>query len=219
METLTILFQNKLSFNEIPFFRGALLHSLPSNENTLLHNHIESGYRYSYPLIQYKSIDGKAALVCINEGIDSVMKLMSKDELTVRIGKKSPQQLSVRHIVPLPAPITIDSRFIKYDIQRWIPFNSDNYSTYKAIECLSDRILFLEKLLTANILSLLKGIGIHLNQNIECRLLTISKRDYTEMKGIKVMTLDASFQTQVSLPDNIGLGKHVSLGFGNITRK
>ena len=61
---LVIRFKNEISLLEIPFFRGAILHALHGEANVLFHNHVdESSFRYSYPLIQYKRIQGKAAIV------------------------------------------------------------------------------------------------------------------------------------------------------------
>jgi len=36
-------------------------------------------------------------------------------------------------------------------------------------------------------------------------------------KGVRLLSFDAEFKTNVSLPDYIGLGKGVSLGMGTIT--
>ena len=67
---MVIRFSNTITLKEIPLMRGALIHALDSNSNLLFHNHDESGLRYAYPLIQYKRINNKAAMVCINEGAD-----------------------------------------------------------------------------------------------------------------------------------------------------
>jgi hypothetical protein len=64
---LAVEFKNSIQHHEIPKFRGAVV-ILLSSGNMLFHNHTEdAGLRYSYPLIQYKRIHSKAAIVCINE--------------------------------------------------------------------------------------------------------------------------------------------------------
>jgi len=57
IQTCLIRFRNEISFDEIPWLRGAVIHAVPETE-TLFHNHIGSGFRYSYPLVQYKRIGG-----------------------------------------------------------------------------------------------------------------------------------------------------------------
>ena len=38
-------------------------------------------------------------------------------------------------------------------------------------------------------------------------------------KGVKLMSFDAEFKTNVSIPDYVGLGKGVSLGMGMVVRR
>ena len=68
LKTLTIKFDTQLVENEIQRFRGAIIKLLPQKE-VLFHNHINDGYRYAYPLIQYKRLNNKAALFCIGEAL------------------------------------------------------------------------------------------------------------------------------------------------------
>ena len=80
---LTILFSNSLRFNEIPLLRGGIIHMVEretGDVNLLFHNHMEESYRWRYPLVQYKQIDGKAAMVCIGEGIDAVQEFFSTEK-------------------------------------------------------------------------------------------------------------------------------------------
>ena len=220
MEILTIQFQNNLTFEEIPLFRGAVLHLLADDESLLLHNHVSSGFRYAYPLVQYKSFYGKAAVVCLNEGIDTMMQLMKKSNLQVRIGKKNRQPLLVEQINPQKFNISVASSFFQYHITRWLPLNSENYGRFLGLKRLVDRILFLEQILTANILSFLKGVDVYMEEPVECHLLDVDDKSIiTTNKGIKVMAFDASFQTNVKLPEGIGLGKHASLGYGIIIQE
>ena len=79
---LVIRFKNEISLLEIPFFRGAILHALHGEANVLFHNHVdESSFRYSYPLIQYKRIQGKAAIVCLKEGTEAIGHFFQKELL------------------------------------------------------------------------------------------------------------------------------------------
>ena len=71
LKTLTIKFDTQLVENEIQRFRGAIIKLLPQKE-VLFHNHINDGYRYAYPLIQYKRLNNKAALFCIGEGVENI---------------------------------------------------------------------------------------------------------------------------------------------------
>ena len=71
IKTLLIQFDNPIESEEIKFFRAAVISSL-QEKDVLFHNHVEEGYRYAYPLIQYKRTHGKAAIFCIGEGVDAI---------------------------------------------------------------------------------------------------------------------------------------------------
>ncbi len=84
---LTIQFANEIPQYEIPLFRGAIIHSL-GNKSILFHNHEGKNFRYSYPLVQYKRIEGKAAIVCIGKGGENIHELLSTGTTQLRIGEK-----------------------------------------------------------------------------------------------------------------------------------
>lgn len=64
LPTLIIQFENEIASNAITQFRGAVLASL-DEKDILFHNHDEDKLRYSYPLIQYKRVHKKAAVMGI----------------------------------------------------------------------------------------------------------------------------------------------------------
>ena len=50
------------------------------SEYEVLHNHGEEGYIYSYPLVQYKLLDGTPAVLGIEAGADALMKILPEIE-------------------------------------------------------------------------------------------------------------------------------------------
>ena len=111
-----------------------------------------------------------------------------------------------------------DGEFAYY-IRRWLPLNQKNYEVYCQEESLAGRYTMLERLLTANILSFAKGLGIHFEGQVTARITQLDEPRLQYYKGVKLMSFDAEFKTNVSLPDYIGLGKGVSLGMGTVVRK
>jgi hypothetical protein len=105
---------------------------------------------------------------------------------------------------------------LKYIIKNWIALNQENFKKYKRIESMKDRISFLESILTANIISFAKGIEWTIEKPIELNIIDILKTNEQALKGVKVMGFDIKFATNVFLPNFIGLGKSVSLGYGVI---
>lgn len=212
---LTIKFSNHISKSEIPLLRGAIINALEHN-NILFHNHNDdNSLRYSYPLIQYKRIGGCAAIVCIGEGTEAIYEYFHNFKPGIILGAR-PISLEVQNVRPHRALIQIWNDTIPYKITSWLPFNQENYQVYQKMESMNERLAFLERIMTGNILSFAKGIDIHFDQQITCSISEILRTDIIEYKNVKMTSFNLLFKSNVSLPDNIGLGKGVSLGNGTI---
>ncbi|MBK7886860.1 MAG: CRISPR-associated endonuclease Cas6 [Bacteroidetes bacterium] len=102
----------------------------------------------------------------------------------------------------------------KYRMRHWIALNSENYLKYRALEKVEDKLLMLEQILKGNILSMAKGIEWNIDKQIELKIEKVEKELTVKLKGVKVSAFDLVFETNVFLPDNIGLGKSVTFGYG-----
>lgn len=214
---LTIKFANEIKPYETSLFRGAVINSL-DNKLILFHDHDGNRLRYGYPLIQYKRIGKCAAIFCLDQGTEDIGELFSSNNFSMHLGDRQ-VDVQISNIMPSRYNIQIWDKMFKYRISRWIPFNSDNYKKYQELEVISDKISFLEKILTGNILSLAKGLGIWFEGKVECKITELSDSFMVSAKGIKMACFNAEFQSNVSLPSYVGLGKHVSIGFGTVTHK
>ena len=215
IKVLTVRFVNEIMREEVPLFRGAIINAM-EDANLLFHNHEEDGrLRYAYPLIQYKRINQKAAIVCLGEGTEAIGQFFSSCNFDLKLGERL-VKLEVETVNAHQHLIQIwDSEFT-YHIRRWLPLNQDNYAAYCKEESLAAKYALLERLLTANILSFAKGIGVRFEGQVVTRIIQMDEPQTQNYKGVKLMSFDAEFKSNVSLPDYIGLGKGVSLGMGTI---
>lgn len=212
MRLVTALFKNKISFEEISYFRGSIIR-LSGNE-PLFHNHDQDGYHYTYPLVQYKRIGGCAAIVGINEGADAVESLFEgKESYHCQLGNR---KLEMELVAIRAEKVSIRCREKKYtySISRWIPLNSENYQVFQQTEGIVERVGMLEKILIGNILSLAKGVGVYFDSPVTCRILQLEHNGLTPYKEVELMSYSAVFQCNVQLPEYVGLGKSASLGYG-----
>lgn len=215
LKTLTIIFSEKITIGEIGLFRGAVINKLPERFS-LLHNHVENSFRYSYPLVQYKRIRGFAAIVAIGEGTEIFRNLNEGDSLELQIGRSNPRSFHVMRIFQGSADFLTGDDPIRYSIKAWLPLNQQNHSSYCRMESLVEQISMLEKILTGNILSAAKGLGHHIDRHIECRITSLRPLDQATYKGIPMISYDADFTANILLPPYIGLGKGTAKGFGTI---
>lgn len=215
VQTLILQFANELSSSDIPKFRGAVIASL-KEKDILYHNHLEDKFRYAYPLIQYKRIHQKAAIVCVGEGVKAIHELFASGDFLFRIGHQE-TEMKLDYAKAYDNDIRLTDVSQHYRIHNWLPLNSENYVKYQNAQSLVERIQIMEHVLTGNLLSFLKGVGIHLEEQLELNITNITDQRPATYKKVKLMAFDIEFKTNLSLPQYIGIGKNASVGYGILT--
>jgi len=209
---LEIHFDAQIKPFEVVAFRGAMVDKV-GREETLFHNHLSDGYRYRYPLIQYKSIGGKPTMMCLGEGVEQIHKYFEKRDWSIMIGDR---KLEMKLATLKLNQFTMQAweHQFNYRISNWLALNQNNVRKYNEIESLADRVSFLENLLKANILSFAKGVDWHVDRTIEVSIKQLDEPKAITYKSQKLLAFNAQFGTNVFIPNHVGLGKGVSVGFG-----
>lgn len=208
----TICFANEMAPAEIPLFRGAVINSLKEDE-VLFHNHIDNNFRYAYPLIQYKLLRRKASIVCLNKGAEAIKMYLDNFASEIMLGKK-PEKLILDSCLKTEFAAGIDCKEHRYLLRHWLPLNKQNFEQWICTESVSDKSRILERILTGNILSFGKGVGIIFEDEVKCTLTGIFRQYQSFYKGVRLTSFDISFSANVAMPENIGLGKGASIGNG-----
>ena len=195
---------------------NAVIASLEQN-NILYHNHEANGVVYRYPRIQYKRLHQKAAIVCVNEGVEAIHELFSLGNFLYHIGKREEEML-IQSIDTFETDLDFCDEMRGYRLRNWLPLNSENYKEYQSLERLADKVVFLEEKLIGNLLSLFSSIHYHVDHQIELSITSILNQRVVKYKNVKLMAFDVEFKVNMNLPSYIGLGKSVSIGFGTLTR-
>lgn len=219
LQVLTIQFSLHLAQYEIPMFRSAILNVVGDDAQVLFHNHIGEGFRYSYPLIQYKSIHRQAALVCVKDGTEAIGELFSRLTPEITIGKRT-EKLEVTSMKANQYLVQLWDTPFTYRMRNWMPLSQDNYPEYQKLEGVAEKVSFLENILFGNILSFCKGINLIIDKpSLSVKIISIGDSRISEYKGVKMTNFDVEFKTNISLPDYIGLGKGSSMGHGVVIQK
>jgi len=101
-----------------------------------------------------------------------------------------------------------------------MPLSSDNYIKFNKLKSPEEKSKFLEAILTGNLLSFFKDMGIWLKKDKETILLKGKfKQTFTNFKGNKMLSFTGEFTCNCLLPDFIGIGRSVSRGFGTIIKE
>lgn len=213
VKSLTIVFNNELKAHEIPAFRGAVVKKV-GREHVLFHNHLsDTEFVNSYPCIQYKSIGGKPAIFCIEEGVDEMYKFFTKKDWNLELSNRM-LELKVERLDMKQVNLQVWDKKFNYRISSWVALNPLNYQKFLKIQDPAERHDFLSKILIGNILSMAKGIGWDVDKPIALKIIELQREKRVLIKGVKVTAFDLLFETNVYLPNNIGLGKSVSHGYG-----
>lgn len=215
---LKIRFSNHIEPWELPAFRGAVIEKT-KRQSVLFHNHLEEGFRYAYPLIQYKVDKKKACVICLNSGTDDIHYLLGLRDLDLKIGERSDvfkiEDIHIKyHLVQ-----TWDTMF-DFSIRNWNAFNEENYKSYRTLRESGQNVRpLLHRILTGNIISFAKGIEWDVEREIKIDILELLEEKWIPYKGINLLALSLTFRCNVSLPSWVGLGKGTSLGFGTVRRR
>ncbi|OQY03687.1 MAG: hypothetical protein B6I20_04445 [Bacteroidetes bacterium 4572_117] len=212
---LKVVFDTEIKAYEIPAFRGAIVKKV-GFENILFHNHLNSnGYLYKYPLIQYKIINRQPAIICVDYGVDEIHKFFENQDWSIKISDRW-LNMKIDSLNMNQFTMNIWDKMFGYNIKNWIALNTENYQKYNEFDGIVEQTQFLEKKLVGNILSFAKGIEWTVDKPIKLNITKLIDTRPVTLKKQKMMGFNLDFKCNVFIPNYIGLGKSVSLGYGNV---
>ena len=210
-----VAFDLPLSPHQLPALRGAVGHTA-YGQSSRLHNHATDGaLHYRYPLIQYYIHQGKAAAIGIEQGADELLAALSMQRVVLLLEGHA-LDVQATHVSFRNAPVLVWDRCSPYRIRQWAPLDRSTEAAYYAARDSNGLAAFFARRLTGNMLSFAKGIGFHVPRQIQTRVLEIDGPYPVGYKGVGRLCFNLTFETNLSLPAGIGLGKHTSVGFGRI---
>lgn len=181
------------------------------SEYTILHNHIhDDKFLFTYPLVQYKIIEGDAYILGIGEG-GELLKKISPELNHLKLNKDYNVVEKIIHEREADIKPSHEEKHYKF-ITPWLGLNQNNYQKYMDVSDWKEKKTVLNKILVGNILSMSKGLKVIVNK----RLYAKSRLEETivEYKGVKMNAFTGEFKIHYDIPDYFGLGKGVSQGFG-----
>lgn len=218
VRTLEVIFDLKIQAYEVPAFRGAVI-ELVGRDHVAFHNHIgDNDFHFRYPTLQYKRNHEHASIFCIEDGIEELYALFSKKGQSIRLGDKQ-FKLNLKNISISNPFLQVWDKTFKYHISNWLPLNQKNFTVYQEKEGIVERMMMLESILKGNMLSMAKAIGWTIEKEIEVKITEIRREKSITYKGIRLLSMDIDLNSNVFLPNQIGLGKGASTGFGVVRHK
>ncbi len=188
-------------------------------DRPLLHQHEPGGNKpiYQYPLVQYKLIDGLPIIYGIGEGAEQVHEICEIIKCEdIRLG---PQV--IRDIRRRDGRLSItesESRHYRF-ISPWLAFNKKNYRVYKECANWAERKKMLNAVLVGNMISMAKALMVVVDFTVRVR----TKLDIVPFEVPRHNLIEHGFlgifEANLELPPLLGLGRHVSLGYGTVVEE
>lgn len=181
-----------------------------------------------YPLIQYTSVNGKAAITAINEGaqaLGAVLSLLHKESnrpfnKKFLITKQNPIDLSDYTLLPLKKhKIELLTGKHQYLVKDWLPLDTNRYKAWTASGELKMLAEILDECLPRQLSNMIEGVGYPYSFPFithTCSILTTKEK--IQVYEEKKIPFDCTFYCNVRLPDGIGIGQVPGIGFGRISR-
>lgn len=192
--------------------RNAVLNNDPNSE---ISRYIDGDYRkrVHYPRIHFSVIDSKPVLV----GMKEAMKTADTFANTLKTIIISGQEWVVDSLESVYDKTVFDrtDRMYTYRfLTPWIGLNRQNLVRYKYLYS-SERTAFLNKMLTQNIIFLMKEFNYSPRFKIFCRI-RLNGLNPAIHPEIRMGYFNGEFQTNVYLPRFLAMGCGISRGFGTI---
>ena len=215
---LKVEFTDTMQPWEIPAFRGAVVAKV-GRAHHWFHNHLnDDKFLYRYPKIQYKCVNHRPMLLCVHEGVDEIHKLFEQPDWSINISQRN-LDMRIQRLDMHEFEMAVNAQPQSYHIKQWVALNQKNYEEYQQLSGLVERITFLEKKLVAHIISFAKGVKWHIDKRFEVKITDLSPPRWVKEKDNHLMGFNVSFETSIFLPDFLGLGRKVSIGYGVVQRK
>jgi hypothetical protein len=194
--------------------RGAVAALVP--EEPLFHQHDGDRLVYSYPKIQYKSLQGVAYLVGLAEGGAALGRINFLGR-TFRLGGEMYSVESVQASFHRRRfGLAPDVRTYLF-VSPWMALNERNFERYQMSGDPERRRDLLRRVLTGNLLSMSKGLGYTVRDRISVDFERIWEKP-VRLKGTPMVGFKGSFAANFRIPNFWGIGKSTSRGFGAIQR-
>ena len=208
--TLTLEPENPVLFS-LPELRAYLTGKL--NEYTVLRRDNSAGFIYRYPAVQVKLVKNMLMVVGISQGA-GFLEEISKNQEKIPSGKNI-CTITARDSATRPEPFGISDSMITYEfLTPWLALNQQNTKKFYELKGKPDRDAFLAKLLSEGLATLAKSLDYKPGEPIRCEERVRFRKDWIDNKSVMVFT--GKFRTNLVIPDYLGMGQSVSLGFGTI---
>ncbi len=210
--TLTLEPENPVEFS-LADLRAHLTTGL--NKFTAEQKNNTFGFIYRYPPVHCKIIKNALIIIGIGQGADFLEGISAYGN-TIAPGKNACRIISRDSTVRIEQ-FGITNSGISYEfLTPWLGLNQQNVKKFYELSGKQERDAFLQKILAESLAALAKSLDYKPPAPITCEQKLRFRKDWIDNKSVMVFT--GRFRTNLMIPDYLGMGQSVSLGFGTVRR-
>ncbi|MFA6364445.1 CRISPR-associated endonuclease Cas6 [Methanoregula sp.] len=184
-------------------------------EYTELHRQEDETFIHRYPVVQSKIIKDFPTVIGINEGA-VFLKELADESREIQVGPDT-YRIAEHDISIRDEEFGLSDTSHSYEFATpWLALTQENYKRFYKLTGKPARDEFVQKILVDTILSLSKSLDYDVTAPVTCDTNLHFQKD--RLKGVSVMTFTGKFQVNFLIPDYLGIGKSVSLGYGAVRR-
>ena len=236
LRTLTVVFNFPLHLPDAVHFKKTISSAIAYLREKSQTNGIATDLFYNrsddtghsenrYPLIQYLPVNGKAAIIAINQGADALhamLDLLAKEENKAAnkkflVSQQNPVDLSAPKLFSEKHTIELLPRKQQYLITDWLPLDTQRYKAWTASGELKMLAGLLDECLPRQLAAMIAGTGYaHSFPFIAHTCSILATKEIIQVYQEKKVPFDCTFYSNLNLPGGIGIGQTPGIGYGRI---
>jgi hypothetical protein len=168
---------------------------------------------HRYPVIQCKLVKNRLLVIGISQGADLLLAL-SHGVQELLMGENTCTIVERDHEIRNQT-VGISDTLQRYEfLTPWLALNQQNAKKFYDLKGKQERDAFMQKILTGSISTFAKSIDCELPAPLICRSKVRFRRE--RIHDENVMVFLGTFETNLRIPDYLGIGQLISQGFGTI---
>jgi hypothetical protein len=215
IQVLELTYEPKTGPGEIAGFRSAIAKRF-GNDPVFHQHHLNGKHLQQYPVVQYKNLKGAPTLLAFGDAAWKASALIQSGPVQYDF-HGAERTLFLKSFSAFVINLGIYPTFFNYKIERWIALKGPNAKRFRDLQAFpEDQLKLLEVILRGNMLTLSKGIGLYLEDEIKVEITSPIEVTELSYKDMAFLAFSCAFSSNFLLPKHVGLGNGVSHGFGTV---
>ncbi len=184
-----------------------------SEHYTFVHQQSAAPCIHRYPVIQCKWIKNRILVIGIGQGAGLLQEISGNGENIIAGAERCILRGGDQDI-RLESFCMSDKTHSYEFLTPWLALNQQNARKFYNLKGKQERDAFMQKILAGNLTTLAKS----LDYNLPAALMCVSRVRFRRERihDENVMVFVGSFETNLKIPDYLGIGQSISQGYGTI---